>query len=128
MFEPHTLAGILEVLCDADHAGDLGTRKSRSEMAVIWGSHLIKHGSAVHSTIALSSGESERCALLKVISSCARTQSNAERLTLRSEMRDSHALRQQRGKRHVCSAWIGRKLDMLTYASCGYSMRYRKDV
>ena len=43
---------------DADHAGDLGTRKSRSGMPVMWRSHLIKHGSALHSTIASSGGES----------------------------------------------------------------------
>ena len=28
VFEPQTLLGVLEVFCDADHAGDLGTRKS----------------------------------------------------------------------------------------------------
>ena len=44
VFEPQTLLGVLEVFCDADHAGDLGTRKSRSGMAVMWGAHLIKHG------------------------------------------------------------------------------------
>ena len=36
---------VLEVFCDAEHAGDAGTRKSLSGMA-----HLIKHGSAVQST------------------------------------------------------------------------------
>ena len=34
--EPRTLPGVLELFCDADHAGDLGTRKSRSGMAVTW--------------------------------------------------------------------------------------------
>ena len=34
-FEPQTLPGVLEVFCDADHAGDLGTRKSRSGMVVM---------------------------------------------------------------------------------------------
>ena len=42
-----------------------GTRKSRSGMAVMWRAHLFKHGSAVQSTIALSSGESEYYALLR---------------------------------------------------------------
>ena len=42
----------------------------------------------------------------QVVSSCARNRSNAERLASRCEMRDSHVLRQQRGKRHVCSARI----------------------
>ena len=65
MFEPETLPGVLEVSCDADQAGDLGTRKSRSGTAVMWGTHLIKHGSAVQSTIALSSGEPEYHALLR---------------------------------------------------------------
>ena len=42
-----------------------GTRKIRFGMAVVWGSHLIKDGSAVQSTTALSSGESEYYAILK---------------------------------------------------------------
>ena len=66
MFEPQSLPGVLEVFCDADHAGDLGTRESRSGVAVMWGAHLIKQGSVVQSTIALSSGESEHYALLRV--------------------------------------------------------------
>ena len=66
MFEPHFLPGVLEVFCDADHAGDLGSRKSRSGVAVMWRAHLIKEGSAVQSMIALSSGESEHYALLRV--------------------------------------------------------------
>ena len=65
VFEPQTLPGALKVFCDTDPAGDLGTRKSRSGMAVMWSAHLIKHGSAVQSTIALSSGESEYYALLR---------------------------------------------------------------
>ena len=36
VFAPKTLPGVLEVLLDTDHAGDLGTRKSRSGMAVMW--------------------------------------------------------------------------------------------
>ena len=42
---------------------ETGTLKFRSGMAVMWGAHLIKHGTAVQSTVALSSGESEYCAL-----------------------------------------------------------------
>ena len=45
-FHPPTLSGVVEVLCGADHAGDLRTRKSRSGMAVVRVPHLIKHGSA----------------------------------------------------------------------------------
>ena len=53
---------VLRVSCDA---GDLGTRKSRSGGAVMWGSHLIKHDErAMQSTTALSSGGSERHTLL----------------------------------------------------------------
>ena len=37
VFEPQTWLGVLEVFCDADHAGDLGTRKSWSGMAVLCG-------------------------------------------------------------------------------------------
>ena len=62
-FEPQTLLGVLEMFCDADHVGDLGARKSRSGIAVMWRSHLIKHGSAV--TTAWSSGESEHNGLLR---------------------------------------------------------------
>ncbi len=54
-----TLPGALEVFCDADHAGDHETRWSRSGMAVFRGRHLLKHGSSVQSTVALSSGDSE---------------------------------------------------------------------
>ena len=66
-FEPQTLSGVLEVFCGADHAGDLGTRKSLSGMAVMWESHLIKRGREVQSTTAWSSGESEyaRCSDLQ---------------------------------------------------------------
>lgn len=65
IFEAQQLPGVLEVFCDSDHAGDLETRRSRSGMAVMWGSHLIKHGSTVQSTVSLSSGESEYYALLR---------------------------------------------------------------
>ena len=67
VFEPPTLLGVWEVFCDADHAGHLGTRTSRSGMAVMLGSHSIKHGSPVQSTVALSSGESQYYALLRSI-------------------------------------------------------------
>ena len=68
LFEAQTLPGELTVYCDADHAGDVETRKSRSGMAIMWGGHLLKHGSAVQSTIALSSGESEYYAMLRAAS------------------------------------------------------------
>ena len=36
VFEPQTLPGFLDMFCDVDHAGQLGTRKSRAGMAVMW--------------------------------------------------------------------------------------------
>ena len=39
VFEQQTLRGVLEGFCDAHHAGDLGTRKSRSGMAMLWRAH-----------------------------------------------------------------------------------------
>jgi hypothetical protein len=65
IFEPQALPGELETFCDADHAGDRETRRSRSGMAIMWGKHLLKHGSCVQSTVALSSGESEYYSLLR---------------------------------------------------------------
>ena len=42
-------------------------------------------------------------------------------------MRESHASRQQRGKKHVCSARMG-ELGMLTCGSCGHNNQHKKDV
>ena len=64
VFKPQTLLVVLEVFFDADHAGNLGTRKSNLEWQSCW-EHLIKHVTAVQSTVALSSGESEHYALLR---------------------------------------------------------------
>ena len=59
--------------------GTFGTRKSCSEeTAVMRRSHLIKHGSAVQSTMAVSSGESEYYAFLRFFSPCTWDRSNAE--------------------------------------------------
>ena len=66
---------------DAGVAGDLGTRRSRSGVAVTWGSHLLKHGNAVQNTIVLSSGESEYCALLR---------SSADALGIKAMLNDWH--------------------------------------
>ena len=49
--------GVLEVFFDPDHAGELGTRKSNLEWQSCW-EHLIKHGTAAQSTVALSGGQS----------------------------------------------------------------------
>ena len=62
---------------DAEHAGDTGTHKSRST----WRSHLIQHGSAVQSTTALSSGESECNVLVR---------SSAHALGTKAMLNDCH--------------------------------------
>ena len=69
----------------ADHAGDLGTRRSRSGMAVMWRSHSINHVRAVQSTIALHNGEYEyngvKCAIhMRCNSSAARSTSAGQGL------------------------------------------------
>ena len=49
--EPQTLAEIVQVFCDADHAGDLGTRMFRFETTVMWESHFDqswRHGAKHH--------------------------------------------------------------------------------
>ena len=56
---------LITVAVDTDHAGCLVTRKSTTGMAVFLGSHLIRHGSNMQTTIALSSGESEYYGLVK---------------------------------------------------------------
>ncbi|OLP90367.1 putative mitochondrial protein [Symbiodinium microadriaticum] len=56
----------LRVQVDADHAGDAVTRRSTTGMIAFYGRHPIKHASNVQSTIALSTGESEYYALVKV--------------------------------------------------------------
>ena len=50
-------------------------------MAGVWRSHLLKHGSAVQNTVALSSGESENYALLR---------SSAHALGIKAMLNDSH--------------------------------------
>ena len=58
-------------------------------------------------TIASSSGESEYCSLLRSSVHAFGMKANAERLVLWSDLHISHALRQQHGKRHICSTRIG---------------------
>ena len=86
MFEPQTLPGVLEVICDADHAGDLGTRKSRSGMAVMWGAHLFKHGVCSAEHHRTEQWRVGKLRVAQVVSSCARNLGNAERLALWSGM------------------------------------------
>eukprot|EP00972_Heterocapsa_arctica_P053112 7821019-Heterocapsa_arctica.AAC.1 len=58
LFRLQSIPKFVGAFCDSDHAGAPISRKSRSGMAVMWGTHLLKHGSAVQSTVSLSSGES----------------------------------------------------------------------
>ena len=53
------------VFTDADHAGCLKTRKSTSSSKLFYGSHMLRSTSTTQGVIALSSGESEFCALVK---------------------------------------------------------------
>ena len=76
-------------------------------MAVMWESRLIKDGSEVRSTIALSSGESDTYALLRSTAHAVGIKAMLNDRHYGVRMRDSHALRQQRGRRHVCSARLG---------------------
>ena len=55
----------IRIYVDTDHAGCAVTRKSTGGFVAMVGSHVIKHGSNLQSTIALSSGESEYYGLVK---------------------------------------------------------------
>eukprot|EP00971_Amphidinium_carterae_P174619 3461611-Amphidinium_carterae.1 len=68
IFESQAIPDTLLAYTDSDHAGDPVTRKSRSGLALMWGAHLLKHSSAVQSTIALSRGEAEYYAMLRASS------------------------------------------------------------
>eukprot|EP00972_Heterocapsa_arctica_P081268 11976731-Heterocapsa_arctica.AAC.1 len=46
LFRSQSIPKVVEAFCDSDHAGDPTSRKSRSGMALMWGTHLLKHGSA----------------------------------------------------------------------------------
>ena len=50
---------------DSDHAGRLKTRKSASSSKLFYGSHMLRSTSTTHGVIALSSGESGFCAVVK---------------------------------------------------------------
>ena len=56
------------VLTDSDHAGCLQTRKSTSSSKLFYGSHMLRSTSTTQGVIAVSSGESEFYALVKVTS------------------------------------------------------------
>ena len=99
------------------------TWERANPVAVMWGSHLIKHGSAVRSTTA--SGESECEAWLG---------SSAHALGIKAMLNDwhyggkcgIHMLFATAARQEACV--LGKdwgKLDMLTFTSCG---QVRKDV
>ena len=65
IFTPQVFDGKLSVYGDSDHAGCAVTRKSTTGMVASMGGHVVKRGSWIESTIALSSGESEYYALVR---------------------------------------------------------------
>eukprot|EP00972_Heterocapsa_arctica_P062065 9151274-Heterocapsa_arctica.AAC.1 len=46
LFRSHSIPKVVEAFCDSDQAGDPILRESRFGMALMWGTHLLKHGSA----------------------------------------------------------------------------------
>ena len=64
---------------DSDHAGCLKARKSTSSSKLFCGSHVLRSTSTTQRVIALSSGESEFCALLNADVSRTWSSLNAQR-------------------------------------------------
>lgn len=56
---------ILKVFVDSDWAGDVGTRRSTTGMAMMRGQHLLRHSSTLQASIGLSSAEAEYYALVR---------------------------------------------------------------
>eukprot|EP00972_Heterocapsa_arctica_P022181 3263139-Heterocapsa_arctica.AAC.1 len=46
LFRSQSIPKVVEAICDSDRAGDPISRKSRSGMTLMLGTHLLKHGSA----------------------------------------------------------------------------------
>jgi hypothetical protein len=63
VYHPQRPTNVIKVHADSDHAGCLLTRRSTTGYTISIGTHCVKHGSNLQSTIALSSGESEFYAL-----------------------------------------------------------------
>ena len=97
VYHPQRPTNVIKVNADSDHAGCLLTRRSPTGYTISIGTHCVKHGSNLQSTIALSSGESEFYAL-----TCARTKSEIADGRLGSEMRPNRAERFVSSKRHSC--------------------------
>lgn len=65
IFAEQRMPSSIPVQVDSDHAGCAVTRRSTTGMLALFGSHTLKHGSNVQSTISLLTGESEYHALVK---------------------------------------------------------------
>ena len=63
VYRPQRPTNVIKVQADSHHAGCLLTRRSTTGYTISIGTHCVKHGSNLQSTIALSSGESEFYAL-----------------------------------------------------------------
>ena len=59
VYHPQRPTNVIKIHADSDHAGCLLTRRSTTGYTICIGTHCVKHGSNLQSTIALSSGESE---------------------------------------------------------------------
>ena len=65
VYHPRRPTDLIKVHADSDHARCLLTRRSTTGYTISTGTHCVKHGSNLQSTIALSSGESEFYALTR---------------------------------------------------------------
>ena len=127
MFKPQTLLVVLEVFFDADHAGNLGMRKSQfGGMAVMLGAlDQACDCSAEHRRTEQWRGI--LCSV-QVVTSCAPEQGNVERLALRSGLRDPHPLRWQICKARVCSTRTGDSSTCLCALLVATKKQKSKDV
>ena len=65
VFKEQAMPSRIKVFVDTDHAGCAVTRKSTGGFAAMLGTHKVKHGSNLHTTVALSSAESEYYGIVK---------------------------------------------------------------
>ena len=65
VYHPQRPTNVIKVHADSDHAGCLLTRRSTTGYTISIGTHCVKHGSNLQSTMALSSGECEFYALTR---------------------------------------------------------------
>ena len=65
VYHPQRPTNVIKVHADSDHAGCVLTRRSTTGYTISIGTHCVKHGSNLQSTIALSSGEREFYALTR---------------------------------------------------------------